>query len=439
MSDQRHEAGLDEEQFILENQADGTKTPVEGDMKVGRDPGCGLVLGCEKSSRVHAELSLDEGELWVRDRKSTNGTFVNNGEISENTRLTDGDVVQFGDSRFRVIAPAEPAPEAGEKTVVASKESLLRMIDEEKQAGRADAEGAGAAEPSEAGKPKKAKTSKKKKKKSSKPDKPADQSAGTEEAPEPHGRSEAPGESPPGADDAGETISGESARPASPQEPEAVPESKGQTVPPTGSRGGDNPSIPRSWADADQLERASHTAVFVRGSEDASDSGSGALHPLKAIAQARLNTPADLAILVGLTEPVRGTLFKLSRKGDTDKWEIGRGEGADISIDDESVSGRHAQLIHERGRWKIVNMMSVNGTFVNGRKVLSAYLNARDVIRAGGVELVFDARIEKPASSSQAQNTPAEQGSRLGRLLSASSQWVGQQWDRLVRRFSGKG
>jgi pSer/pThr/pTyr-binding forkhead associated (FHA) protein len=39
----------------------------------------------------------------------------------------------------------------------------------------------------------------------------------------------------------------------------------------------------------------------------------------------------------------------------------------------------------------VVNLMSVNGTFVNGRMVLSAYLKTTDKIRLGNVELAFDA------------------------------------------------
>lgn len=439
MNDQRHEAGL-EDQFSLENQADGSVTPVEGAMKVGRDPGCELVLNCEKCSRVHAELSVDDDVLWVQDQQSTNGTFVNNHEISERTRLEDGDVVQFGDSRFRVLAPVQPAAEADDnKTVVASRDSLLRMIDDEKKSEPADTGDADAAEPRTAKKARKAKASKKKKT-SSKREEPAstDQSPEAGSTPEPKERAPAPSESSPATPGEGSaTISGDSARPASPEKPQAPPEHEEPVVEPAGGISGNNPSIPRSWADAEQLEQRSHTAVFVRGSEDTSDSGSEALHPLKAIAQARLNTPADLAILVGLNEPVRGTLFKLDRKGGTDKWEIGRGEGADININDESVSGRHAQLIHERGRWKVVNMMSVNGTFVNGRKVLSAYLNARDVIRAGGVELVFDARIKKSDSASETKKRPAGSGSRAGKMFSASWQWLGQKWARLVGRLRG--
>jgi hypothetical protein len=95
--------------------------------------------------------------------------------------------------------------------------------------------------------------------------------------------------------------------------------------------------------------------------------------------------------LIGLNHAVAGDVFALEFGSGRSKWELGRDAGADIRIPDDSVSGRHAQLIREQGRWKVVNLMSVNGTFVNGRKVLSAYLTTTDKIRLGNVELAFDA------------------------------------------------
>ncbi len=340
MSEQPEKAGPDNP-FLLESQQDGSKIPVEGDIKVGRDPACELVLNCDRCSRVHALFALDDGALWVEDRASTNGTFVNKQQISERTRLQDGDMVQFGDSRFRVIAPAPTTTDDDNPaTVKASRESLLRMLE------------------------------------------------GADKAVE-------------AAKSLSSSDPGQATRTAS---ADSEPGSDSEIKAPVRKKGGKMPSIPHSWADADRLEQASHTSVFVRGSKDGDNSGTGVLHPLEAIAQARLNTPAHMAIFVGLKKPVQGKLFELDTAEGAKKWEIGRGAKADIDIDDVSVSGRHAQVIHEKGRWKIVNMMSVNGTFVNDRKVLSAYLNARDVIRVGAVELVFDARIKGakgPAPSSQ--------------------------------------
>lgn len=418
MSQQKDGAGRDD-QFVLENEADRSRIPVGESIKVGRDSSCGLVLASEKGSRLHADLKVTDGALWVEDRKSTNGTFVNKQKITEPTRLEDGDVVQFGDVRFRVIAPSTgKEEEVDQGTVMVGEQTMLHIVGDE--------------EAPEAGEPAKA-TGK------SGPDEGAETAAKSGTA-----ASDAPATAGRKADDAAKKASGKKApakkasgkkapakkapagggdRPAGPEEPEA---------PSIEGRAGGDPSIPRSWADADQLEAASHTAFVARPDKAASGGESGGLDPLKAIAQARRSIPAEVAVLVGLTEPVRGKPFKLSHKGGTEKWEMGRGKGADIDIEDESVSGRHAQLICEGGRWKVVNMMSVNGTFVNERKVLSAYLSPRDVIRMGVVELVFDARIRKRGSSAEPRDAAADRASGGGNIMARIAAHAGNLWHKVV-------
>ena len=55
-------------------------------------------------------------------------------------------------------------------------------------------------------------------------------------------------------------------------------------------------------------------------------------------------------------------IFKLpiSDANQVSGWEIGRDDTCDIVLDHASVSGRHAQIIHQNGRWKIVNLVSTN-------------------------------------------------------------------------------
>jgi pSer/pThr/pTyr-binding forkhead associated (FHA) protein len=70
-------------------------------------------------------------------------------------------------------------------------------------------------------------------------------------------------------------------------------------------------------------------------------------------------------------------------------WEIGRDSTCDIVLDHPSVSNRHAQIIHQNGRWKIVNLVSTNGIRINGQKRLSTYLSDGDKVAIGSVNLVI--------------------------------------------------
>jgi transcriptional regulator with GAF, ATPase, and Fis domain len=70
---------------------------------VGRSPKNRIVLADDLSSRDHAEVAFAEGEWYVRDLGSTNGTKVNGRVVRGDQALEPGDRVQFGSTRFRFV------------------------------------------------------------------------------------------------------------------------------------------------------------------------------------------------------------------------------------------------------------------------------------------------------------------------------------------------
>lgn len=66
-----------------------------------------------------------------------------------------------------------------------------------------------------------------------------------------------------------------------------------------------------------------------------------------------------------LVENKKGRNFQLNVGTTT----IGRSSGNDICLTDSMVSKRHAKIIEERGHFRIVDLGSTNGTWVNGRIV----------------------------------------------------------------------
>ena len=67
------------------------------ELTVGRGGGCGIVLGDDTFvSQVHARLYRRDGDVYLEDLGSRNGTFVNGEAIGGATRLRRGDQVQFG-------------------------------------------------------------------------------------------------------------------------------------------------------------------------------------------------------------------------------------------------------------------------------------------------------------------------------------------------------
>jgi len=64
---------------------------------VGRTNGNDLVISGPTVSRRHARLWFAEGNWYLEDVGSANGTLVNNTRIYQPVLLHDNDVINFGD------------------------------------------------------------------------------------------------------------------------------------------------------------------------------------------------------------------------------------------------------------------------------------------------------------------------------------------------------
>ncbi|MCP4622598.1 MAG: FHA domain-containing protein [bacterium] len=67
----------------------------------------------------------------------------------------------------------------------------------------------------------------------------------------------------------------------------------------------------------------------------------------------------------------------------TDSFLIGRGKGCDLRIEDDIVSRSHAEIRFEEGNWRVYDLKSANGIFVDGEKVAQAPLANHSGIRLG--------------------------------------------------------
>jgi pSer/pThr/pTyr-binding forkhead associated (FHA) protein len=68
---------------------------------------------------------------------------------------------------------------------------------------------------------------------------------------------------------------------------------------------------------------------------------------------------------------------------------IGRGLAADLRLDENSVSRRHAMVVRDGSEARILDDRSSNGTIVNGRRVDQATLDDGDVVKLGRVTLRY--------------------------------------------------
>jgi pSer/pThr/pTyr-binding forkhead associated (FHA) protein len=71
------------------------------------------------------------------------------------------------------------------------------------------------------------------------------------------------------------------------------------------------------------------------------------------------------------------------------EWTIGSQADREVQFQDSGVSALHAKIVNEGERWKVLDQMSANGTFVNGKRSNVSYLSAGDRVRFGPVECIF--------------------------------------------------
>jgi len=78
------------------------RMPLRAVSSVGRDGGNDVVLNDEAASAKHAIVSFADGDWWLEDAGSTNGTLLNGSRVWERARLHYGDEVAVGRIALRL-------------------------------------------------------------------------------------------------------------------------------------------------------------------------------------------------------------------------------------------------------------------------------------------------------------------------------------------------
>jgi pSer/pThr/pTyr-binding forkhead associated (FHA) protein len=103
---------------------------------------------------------------------------------------------------------------------------------------------------------------------------------------------------------------------------------------------------------------------------------------------------ADLRAALGITGPalvVRsgGGMAGQSFQPAEGTTIIGRSPECDVFLDDVTVSRRHAELVREGEAFTIRDLGSLNGTYVNRKRIESAILEDDDEVQIGKYRLTF--------------------------------------------------
>lgn len=131
---------------------------------------------------------------------------------------------------------------------------------------------------------------------------------------------------------------------------------------------------PQNQVETTSVFRADLLKEMETGATGSSDSSTGSE-----------NLPEGAALLVVKRGPNAGARFLL----DQDSTTAGRHPEADIFLDDVTVSRRHAEFRRKDDSFEVVDVGSLNGTYVNREPRNSEVLSNGDEIQIGKFRLVF--------------------------------------------------
>lgn len=96
-----------------------------------------------------------------------------------------------------------------------------------------------------------------------------------------------------------------------------------------------------------------------------------------------------------------GRVFELTQE----RVNIGRDDANIISIRDDTISSHHALLVRIGGHFKLRDLISTNGTYLNGERTMDAMLRHGDLLRFGEVEMRYE-EIQSPAGPPPPAESP---------------------------------
>jgi pSer/pThr/pTyr-binding forkhead associated (FHA) protein len=97
------------------------------------------------------------------------------------------------------------------------------------------------------------------------------------------------------------------------------------------------------------------------------------------------DVPAGVGLLVVERGPNAGSRYLL----DGDRTTVGRHPDSEVFLDDITVSRRHAALEREPGGYRLRDVGSLNGSYINDARIDDVLLASGDTLQIGRYHLVF--------------------------------------------------
>ena len=89
--------------------AEGTTFPLQPITSIGRSPSNTLPIPDTYASAQHTLLTWREGQWWLEDQGSRNGTLLNGMRINSPTVVSSGDVIGVGRTQLKLELSSQPS------------------------------------------------------------------------------------------------------------------------------------------------------------------------------------------------------------------------------------------------------------------------------------------------------------------------------------------
>ncbi len=76
--------------------------PLKDAVTLGRRPDNDLIFTDTTVSGLHCEITVEEDKVYLTDKNSTNGTYLNGEKITEKTQIQKGDIMVLGQMELKI-------------------------------------------------------------------------------------------------------------------------------------------------------------------------------------------------------------------------------------------------------------------------------------------------------------------------------------------------
>lgn len=109
----------EEKLYIKYNSPDGMASELslsDRPITIGRSPDADIITLDDRASRMHCGIRLWDGEYYIKDLKSKNGTYLNNDRV-EMAKIKPGDKIRLGNAVLIVADRKAPSTQTSMSSV----------------------------------------------------------------------------------------------------------------------------------------------------------------------------------------------------------------------------------------------------------------------------------------------------------------------------------